>query len=167
MPLPLTISCFSKIQIGFYLTWVVPEKGPLNVLCCVLVGCVNLVDITSVLGCLELLVSEITCCVVTVYSVFTTYSLSLLVGQQWGAKVRRYSWHSLAISSAEMSIYFSDKMYGSNFIKQNSETLIVWNYQNDDCSLWKKKLLCHLLFSALNRQCFHTVGWVAGRASGM
>jgi len=31
MPLPLTVSCFSKIQIGFpfwhRLTWVVPEKG--------------------------------------------------------------------------------------------------------------------------------------------
>jgi len=34
IPLPLTISCFSKIQIGlpfwYRLTWVVPEKGPLN-----------------------------------------------------------------------------------------------------------------------------------------
>ena len=35
MPLPLTVSCFSKIQIGFTfpvyrLTWVVPEKWPLN-----------------------------------------------------------------------------------------------------------------------------------------
>ena len=31
MPLLLTVSCFSKIQIGWYwLTWVVPEKGPLN-----------------------------------------------------------------------------------------------------------------------------------------
>jgi len=34
MPLPLTVSCFSKIQIGFTfwyrLTQVVPEKGPLN-----------------------------------------------------------------------------------------------------------------------------------------
>ena len=34
MPLPLTVSCFSKIQIGFtflyWLTWVVPDKGPLN-----------------------------------------------------------------------------------------------------------------------------------------
>jgi len=35
MPLPLTISCFSKIQIGFRPFWyrqtqVVPEKGPLN-----------------------------------------------------------------------------------------------------------------------------------------
>jgi len=39
MPLPLTVSCFSKIQIGFTfryrLTWVVPEKGPLNGCVCV------------------------------------------------------------------------------------------------------------------------------------
>ena len=37
MPLPLTISCSSKIQIGFTflyrLTWVVPDKGPLNGVC--------------------------------------------------------------------------------------------------------------------------------------
>jgi len=33
MPLPLTVSCSSKIQIGF--TWVVPEKGPLNGCVCV------------------------------------------------------------------------------------------------------------------------------------
>jgi len=40
MPLPLTVSCFSKIQIGLHfwcrLTRVVTEKGPLN-------GCVLLV----------------------------------------------------------------------------------------------------------------------------
>jgi len=40
MPLPLTVSCFSKIQIGFTflvpLTRVVPEKGPLNGCVCVL-----------------------------------------------------------------------------------------------------------------------------------
>jgi len=34
MPLPLTVSCFSKIQIGlafwYRLTWVVPVKEPLN-----------------------------------------------------------------------------------------------------------------------------------------
>jgi len=38
LPLPLTVSCFSKIQIGFTFlvpaTRVVPDKGPLNV--CVL-----------------------------------------------------------------------------------------------------------------------------------
>ena len=39
MPMPLTVSCFSKIQIGFTflyrLTQVVPEKGPLNGCVCV------------------------------------------------------------------------------------------------------------------------------------
>ena len=39
MPLLLTVSCFSKIQIGlpfwYRLTLVVPEKGPLNVCVCV------------------------------------------------------------------------------------------------------------------------------------
>jgi len=34
MPLPLTVSCFSKIQIGllfwYRLTRLVPDKGPLN-----------------------------------------------------------------------------------------------------------------------------------------
>jgi len=39
MPLPLTVSCFSKIQIGFTFLvpahLVVPEKGPLN-------GCIYL-----------------------------------------------------------------------------------------------------------------------------
>jgi len=40
MPLPLTVSCFSKIQIGFTFLVpahpVVPEKGPLNGCVCVL-----------------------------------------------------------------------------------------------------------------------------------
>ena len=39
MPLPLTVSCFSKIQIGFaflvLLTRVVPDKGLLNGCVCV------------------------------------------------------------------------------------------------------------------------------------
>ena len=41
MPLPLTVSYFSKIQIGlpfrYRLTRVVPEKGPLNARVCVCV----------------------------------------------------------------------------------------------------------------------------------
>jgi len=40
MPLPLTVSCSSKIQTGlpfwYWLTRVVPEKGPLNGCVCVL-----------------------------------------------------------------------------------------------------------------------------------
>jgi len=49
MPLPLTVSCFSKIQIGFTvpfwyrLTRVVPEKGPLN-------GCVCVCEIKASLA---------------------------------------------------------------------------------------------------------------------
>jgi len=39
IPLLLTVSCFSKIQIGlpfwYWLTQVVPEKGPLNECVCV------------------------------------------------------------------------------------------------------------------------------------
>ena len=41
IPLPLTVSCFSKIQIGLFwyrLTWVDPEKGPLNARVCVYVA---------------------------------------------------------------------------------------------------------------------------------
>ena len=41
MPLPLTVSCFSKIQTGlpfwYRLTRVVPDKGPLNGCACVCV----------------------------------------------------------------------------------------------------------------------------------
>jgi len=41
MPLPLTVSCFSKIQIGlpswYQLTLVVPDIGPLNGCVCVCV----------------------------------------------------------------------------------------------------------------------------------
>ena len=44
MPLPLTVSCFSKVQIGlpfwYRLTWVVSDKGPLN-------GCVCVVYLTG------------------------------------------------------------------------------------------------------------------------
>ena len=40
-PLLLTVSCFSKIEIGlpfwYRLTWVVPDKGPLNVCYCTVI----------------------------------------------------------------------------------------------------------------------------------
>jgi len=56
----------------------------------------------------------------------------------------------LAISTAEILMYFSSKICGSNFIKQHSGSVVVSNYQNADCSLKKNKnLLCYLLeFSA-------------------
>ena len=50
MPLPLTVSCFSKMQIGlpfwYRLTWVVPDKGPLSGCVCACVhACVCLFSI--------------------------------------------------------------------------------------------------------------------------
>ena len=64
----------------------------------------------------------------------------------------------LAISSArpEISIYFfSNKIRGSNFIKQHSETVTVWNYQNADRSLKNKlTVLFIIIFSAHFRSLF-------------
>ena len=37
MPLPLTVSCFRKIQIGFFPFWVFPETGLLNGCVCAIV----------------------------------------------------------------------------------------------------------------------------------
>jgi len=52
MPLPLTVSCFSEIQIGspfwYRPTWVVPDKGPLNGCVCVCVYAVSAVAATRV-----------------------------------------------------------------------------------------------------------------------
>jgi len=47
----------------------------------------------------------------------------------------------LAISKAKIFVYFSNKKYGNNFIKQQTigdETVMVSNYQNAGCSLRKK-----------------------------
>ena len=53
----------------------------------------------------------------------------------------------LATSSAKKLIYFSTKIYGSNFIKQHSETVMVWNHQNADCSLRKKFIESFIIIS--------------------
>jgi len=45
----------------------------------------------------------------------------------------------LAISIAKIVIYiFSNKIYGSNFIQQHSETILGRNYQNAGCSSRKQ-----------------------------
>ena len=55
MPLPLTVSCFSKIQIGF--TFLVlahpgsPGKGPLNVCVCVICPFFMLLKVDSDINC--------------------------------------------------------------------------------------------------------------------
>ena len=40
---------------------------------------------------------------------------------------------------------FSSKIYGSNFIKQHSETVMVLNYQNADCSLKNKRIVLFVM----------------------
>jgi len=56
-----------------------------------------------------------------------------------------------AVSNAKISIYFSNKIYGSNFIKQHSETVMVWNCQNADYGL-RKKTYCaiYIIFGTLS-----------------
>jgi len=57
----------------------------------------------------------------------------------------------LAISSAKIWIYLSDNIYENNFIKQHSGTVMVWNYQNADCSLRKRFIVSFIIiFGALS-----------------
>ena len=58
MPLPLTVSCFSWIQIGFTfwyrLTWVVPDKGPLY-------GCMHFSYMDFSLNSLDVIQKDLLC----------------------------------------------------------------------------------------------------------
>ena len=51
-----------------------------------------------------------------------------------------------AFSNAEILAYFSYKIYGSNFIKQHSETVMVSNYQNANCRFKKKIVVIYYNF---------------------
>jgi len=42
---------------------------------------------------------------------------------------------------------FSSKIYGSNFIKRHSETVMVWSYQNGDFSFRKKTFYCVIYYN--------------------
>ena len=55
--------------------------------------------------------------------------------------------------------YFSYKIYGSSFIKQHSETIMVWNFQNADCSLKNKfTALFVIIFCTLSFERLANVG---------
>ena len=59
----------------------------------------------------------------------------------------------LAISNAKIWIHFSNKINGSNFIKEHPETVMVRNYQSADCSLRKKHsiVVCYfIIFGTLS-----------------
>ena len=78
MPLPLTVSCFSKIQIGlpvwYRLTWVMLERGPLN-------GCVFLLALrTSKCGavrCWRVSQKDAPCSISTCVNYWPVYSRAM------------------------------------------------------------------------------------------
>jgi len=57
------------------------------------------------------------------------------------------SFSGLVISNAKISIYFFNKIYGNNFIKQHSETVMVLNYQNADCSFKNKFVVLFIYYN--------------------
>jgi len=63
-----------------------------------------------------------------------------------GTKVCRYNWHNASTMGwpfpmLKYKYIFSNKIYGSNFIKHHSETVMVWNYQTADCSFKDKYIV--------------------------
>ena len=60
--------------------------------------------------------------------------MSIIGNENVPVQLKQCWFPGLAISSANIKIYCSSKLSGSNFIKQHSETVMVWNYQNVDCS---------------------------------
>ena len=67
------------------------------------------------------------------------------------APIHQCRFPGLAISSAKALIYFLYKIYGSTFIKQHTETVMVWNYRKAGCSLRKK------FYSVIYYHFWHTV----------
>ena len=60
-------------------------------------------------------------------------------------RLAQYRFPGLAIYNDKILLFFSNKICGSNFIKQHSETVIVRNYQNADCSLRKKFIVSFII----------------------
>ena len=158
MPLPLTVSCYSEIQIGFWyrLTRVVPDKGSLNGVCV----CISFLISTS--GPIFMLPFIVTywllyCCIHSIVSncdiwwYISGVGNTVNRGQKCADTIGTVPVPWLAVSSAEILIYFSNKIYRSNLIKQYSETVMAWNYQNADCSLRKKIIASFIIiFGALS-----------------
>jgi len=72
------------------------------------------------------------------------------------------SWHSAGSLGWSFpmlkykSIFFSDKIYLNNFIKQLSETVMAWNCQNDDCSFKNKFIVLFIII-------FGTLSYAVGQ----
>jgi len=99
---------------------------------------------------------------ITVLQVMWVRQVTVKVNWSWCSRdFSRYNLHSagsLFYFQWEILIYLWDKIYRSNFIKQHSDTVMDWNYQNADCSLRKKLLsfimICSTLSFPLTFVCF-------------
>ena len=84
MPLPLTVSCFSKIQIGlpfwYWLTRVVLDKGPLNGCVCVCVCVVSAIQWLVADACVVAVKGEYQCIIESVASTDSTFTISAVTG---------------------------------------------------------------------------------------
>ena len=88
---------------------------------------------------------SVTLCILTCAQKLTLgHHLIITKSRYREQNLRRYNWHIAGSLGWPYTakilglIYVSNKIYGSNFIKQHSETVIVWNCQNADCSSRKK-----------------------------
>ena len=123
----------SRLVLPFWyrLTRVVPEKSPLNGCVCVsrynkAIGRVR----PSFVSTLNQLTSD--------FDAFLMIHSCMAIGNESVPIQLAQCWFpGLATSNAKIWRYFL-KIYGSDFIKQQSETVMVWNYQDADCSLKNK-----------------------------
>jgi len=122
MPLALTVSCFSKIQIGF--TFLVPAHLGSPRKRAVKQVCVCVCVVSSDFGtqrCSYYLhlgpTHDLVCCPFP----YTPHSGD----ESAPIQLAQCRFPGLAISNAKILIYLSSKIYGSNFIKQHSETVTV------------------------------------------
>ena len=88
--------------------------------------------------------------------------LSLIGNESAPIQLEQCRFPGLAISNSKMLIYFSNKIYGSNFIKQHSETVMVWNYQNADGSLRKNVIVSFIIIFVFRSLLCRWCHWVQG-----
>ena len=63
---------------------------------------------------------------------------------------------------SNINIFFSNKMHGSNFIKQHCETFTIWNYQYADCSSKNKFIVSFIIiFDTLSFLSSGVLAWLS------
>ena len=163
MPMPLTVSCFSKIQIGFAclvryrLTRKFRKKGRQMGVCVCVCVCVSVnIILTELTLCCSLcdsqieelnkvtLILEVTILTILIHTTF--YCSKLLA---YGSTVHIWSWHTV---QPNMNRLFKP-LFGADV---NTKWIFITARFFGDCYMTTWCL-----------QCFDAVGWAAGRASGL